>query len=370
MRQGPVAVIALFAFLLPTTVHAQPAPAPRPLTRQSLALVVTYADGRVTHELVSDKPASAWTPNFPRTTEVSTGSGVQALQVSHARVGDDVRVTVSLLSGRGIRTERVVTPITVSRSGTVSVDRLRDFGVEPVVLSLIDATTLTPFVPAVVSVSSDIEISRVDLLTAPSQGYRITVRNLASQAVALFSVQSYRGPERALSRVARGDRGRPAMAPGEARSFDLPITAGRGYSGATLFVPEPLDVIEIDEVLWEDGTSIGRRGANPLGFGIASDGGRRLQFERALQVLRGAQRQQSRSVTDLLSLIRHGFEGIPETDDTRLEPARQTMQATRAMVLRDLDAFEASPVRDAAEVRLWIQKITATYEARLKQLAA
>jgi hypothetical protein len=218
-------------------------------------------------------------------------------------------------------------------------------------------------------VSPEIEISRVELLTTPFPGYRITVRNLGSQAVALFSVQSYRGSARAASAAMRGDRGRPVMPPGETYSFDLPVGGGSAVPGATLMVPEPLDLIEIDEVLWADGTAIGRHGSNPLTFVTATDGGRRIQFERALKVLRAAQSQQGRSVPDLLSLIRHGFEVIPESDDTRLEPARQMMQATRATVLRDLENFESQSSRDAAGVRLWIERTIASYEAWLKRLA-
>jgi hypothetical protein len=369
MRQAPFAVVALLSLLLPTVVRAQTTPAPRPVARPSLALVVTYADGGISHQLVSERSTWAWTSNFPRTPGVPTSSELRALRVARVRVGNDARVTVSMLSGPGLRTEQIVTTVTVSKNRPVSVDGLRDFGAQPIVLTLIDAATLIPFIPSVASVSPEIEISRVDLLTAPSQGYRVTIRNLATQAVALFSVQSYRGVQRALSRVERGDRGQPAMVPGETRSFDLPISIGRGYPGAALFVPEPLDVIEIDEVLWEDGSTSGRHGAQPLGFVTATDGGRRLQFERALQVLRAAQNQQGRSVADLLSLIRHGFEDIPESDDTRLEPARQMMQATRALVLRDLEAVEASPVRDAAEVRFWIRKLIAKYEAWVERLA-
>jgi hypothetical protein len=335
-----------------------------------MALVVTYADGRISHELVSERLTWGWSPNFPRTPEAPTSSRLQALRVARVRVGSDALVTVSMLSGPGLRTEQIVTTVTVSKGRPITLDALRNFGAEPIVLSLIDAAALTPFVPSVVSVSPEIEISRVELLTAPSQGYRVTVRNVASQAVALFSVQSYRGTERALSRVERGDRGRPAMAPDETRSFELPISVGRGYSGAAQFSPEPLDVIEIDEVLWEDGSNIGRHGVKPLNFVTATDGGRRIQFERALQVLRAAQPQQSQSATDLLSLVRQGFQAIPESDDSRLEPARRMMRATRALLLRDLETFQSSQARRAAEVRLWIQAMISKYEAAVEGLAA
>jgi hypothetical protein len=369
MRHPTSTAIALLALALPVLVQAQSAPDPHPLAVPSLALVTAYADGRVGQQLVSEKPTFGWTPYFPRTEGVAASSDRRALKVARVRVGNDVRVTVSMLSGPGLRDEELVTTVTVSMGRTVTVDRLRDFGVEPIVLSLIDAVPMNRFVPSVISVSPEIDISRIEVLTTPLPGYRVTLRNLGSQAVALFGVQSYRGTERAVSGVMRGNRGQPVMAPGATHTFDLPAGEVPADTGAAVMVPQPVDVIEIDSVLWEDGRVIGHHSV-PLTFVTATDGGRRLQFERALNVLRAAQRERGRSATDLLSQVRQGFGAIPDTDDTRLEPARQMMRATRAMVLGDLEAFEAQPVRNIAAVRRWVERTIAEYEGWLKRLAA
>src|SRR6266498_3163908 len=121
MRQAPFAVVALLAFVLPTVAHAQGTPAAHPLAPASLALVITYADGRVGQQLVSEKPSSAWTPYFPRTAGISTSSDHRALQLAPVRVGNDVQVTVSMLSGTGYRDEQMVTRVTVSKSRPVTV---------------------------------------------------------------------------------------------------------------------------------------------------------------------------------------------------------------------------------------------------------
>jgi hypothetical protein len=150
---------------------------------------------------------------------------------------------------------------------------------------------------------------------------------------------------------------------GESHTFDLPLTSARVWS------PEPLDVIEIDSILWEDGTHNGTHGGITLGFGIAADGGRRLQPQRALQVLHMAEHNRG-NTTALLSVLRQGFTALPESDETRLEAARQSMRAMRTTILRDLDGFERSLPRDAAAVRAWIQITIDKYDDWLKRLAA
>src|SRR4051794_37947915 len=116
MRHTLFAVVALFGLFLSPVAQAQTTPAPRPVTAPSLALVVTYADGRISHELVSERATWAWTPYFPRTPATTTESGLRALRVERVRIGNDARVTVSMLSGPGLRTEQFVSAVTVSKT--------------------------------------------------------------------------------------------------------------------------------------------------------------------------------------------------------------------------------------------------------------
>lgn len=326
-----------------------------------MVLVTTYADGRTSQSLVSERPSRSWGTTYPRLSPMPE-DGLRALQIARVRVGNDARVTVSILHGPGLNEEDVIATVTVTRGTPVVVETLRDVGVEPIILSIADTAPTTPYVPSVVSVAPEIEISRIDLLSAPYPGYRVTVRNLAAQSVALFSVQSYRGTAKAISLVPRGDRGRPVMAPGESHTFDLPLMS------ASAWAPEPLDMIEIDAILWEDGTQTGMHG-RPFTLVTASDGGQRLQLDRALRVLHAAE-QNSGSAATLLSLLRQGFTALPESDPTRLEAARRSMRYMRTAILRDFDQFERSAPRDAAAVQSWIHATIAKYNALLKHLAA
>src|SRR5471030_1188254 len=58
----------------------------------SVALVATYADGRVLHQLVSVRPARSWTATFPRIASWKLPEGalpITALQIARQLVGPD-----------------------------------------------------------------------------------------------------------------------------------------------------------------------------------------------------------------------------------------------------------------------------------------
>src|SRR5262249_45136544 len=148
-------------------------------------------------------------------------------------------------------------------------------------LSLAPAVPMTPFLPSVVSVSPEIEVSQVDTLSAPYPGYRVRLRNLSPKTVATFHVRSYGRPETSMSTVKAGEHGRPAMTPGAEYTFDVNLTSaawlGDGSVSAT-----PLDLIEIDAIVWADGTSTGSL-PNAAPIAIPTDAGQRLVLERALE---------------------------------------------------------------------------------------
>ena len=213
--------------------RAQPIPQP-PLTTEAaipatVALVETWPDGRVNYELSSPRRASMWTPVFPRVEGYTLPEGarpVYAVQFARVLAGRDIKVDVSVLLGSAQPPGVPVASVVISPGSHVVVEELRKFGVQPVTLSMVTVAPMTPYLPTVVSVSPEIEIANVELLSAPYPGYRITLRNLGSKAVSNVHVQSYRGEEKALSALKRTDDGRPMMQPGASYTFDMNLTSG------------------------------------------------------------------------------------------------------------------------------------------------
>src|SRR6476619_5653729 len=128
----PVAIpllIVLTSVALPAAGAGQ-APAAPDAAPATVALVETWADGRVNYELTGPRRASMWTPRFPLVAGYQLPKGA-----------------------------RPVYAVLVSPGSRVVVDQLTRFGVQPLTLSMVDVAPMTPFVPTVISVSPDIEIA-------------------------------------------------------------------------------------------------------------------------------------------------------------------------------------------------------------------
>jgi hypothetical protein len=144
---------ALLAWALSQT------PAAPPLPPSTVALVETYADGRTQYELTSAKPAWSWTITFPRLKNWQQPAGtlpVRAVQFDRVLTTNGVKVDVSVLLGP--QYQRVpVESVIVHDSGQVVITRLREYGVEPVDLSLAEVAPITPYLPTVFSATPNIE---------------------------------------------------------------------------------------------------------------------------------------------------------------------------------------------------------------------
>jgi hypothetical protein len=334
----------------------------------TVALVEAYADGRVSYELTSAKPAWMWTIKFPRIRDWQPAPGtppLRAVKLARVLVGRDVRVDVSVLRGAALEDEVPVTSVVVTHGAHVIVKELRAFGVEPIDLSLDEAAPMTPYLPTVFSVSPNLEIASVAPRDAPYPGYRIPVRNLSSKAAANFHVQTYRGADKALSSLQRGAEGRPAMIPGGTFTFDVNLTSGR-KTETGLLEPTPLDVIEIDSVRWDDGTVDGVP-VMPSAV-IASDAGRRTQLTRVTTILRNAIHDGRDA--DLLARIKSEIAALPDYDEAQLADARTAMRAAKAAALDDVRRFERDrSIGHAPDVMSWLTATLDRYDRWITRLA-
>jgi hypothetical protein len=351
-------------------VCAQAAPAQPLYPPATVALATTFADGRVQYDLVSAKPSWWWGSSVPRIASWAPPEGTapfRALKIARRLVGNDVEVAVSLLRGPLMSDEQPIRVMTIARGARVAVPELSTYGFEPIVLSLADAVPMTPFLPSVVSVTPEIEISDVDTLSAPYPGYRVRLRNLSSKTIATFHVRAYGRPDKSISTVKTGEHGRPAMVVGGEYTFDVNLT-GASRLGDGSVSPTPLDVIEIDSVVWADGTTTGPQ-VNAAATAIPNDAGQRLMIERALDILREVSAGPS-TRQEALAEIRLRFQALP-IDADRLPATRNAMRATRATLIADLTRFENDRLvpHDDGTIRQWMAYTIARYQDWLKRLA-
>ena len=330
--------------------------APQPAT---VALVVAWPDGGAHYELTSTRRAVFWTPQFRRVNNFKPAEGstpVYAVQFARLLVGHDIRVDVSVLLGSAQPPGVPVAFVLVPPGAKIVVKELTKFGVQPVTLSMVEVRPTSPYLPTVSSASAQIEIARVDLLTAPYPGYRVTLRNLSSKGVSNVHVQSYSGQNKALSALKRTDDGRPMMMPGSLYSFDINLVTGPATDSAT-WSPSPLDLIELDSIRWDDGTYDGVPPFPLVDAAIEADSGRRLQLRRVLEQFQLA------TAPDLL---RARIESLPDAEPDQLPAAQRAMRDIKAAVLNDLMRFRERSPQDTRE---WLNTIRRRYEAWLQRLS-
>ena len=140
----------------PATIFAQTATQQTDTTR---GLRIQWADGRSTTTPL--RPSGGmWTGVFPRIKGADTsrnGSPLIRIDLRYVVDGSDVAVTVSLLYGRTNRSDLKVAIVRVSSDTPVEVTALRDYGVEPIVLSLVPIPVAATFSPNVISASAQLE---------------------------------------------------------------------------------------------------------------------------------------------------------------------------------------------------------------------
>jgi hypothetical protein len=371
------AVIAKIAIAaaMPSAAAGQTRPKDEAVIPATVALVETWPDGRINYELTSPRRSSMWTPRFPRIDGYQLPEGakpVYAVQFARVLVGRDIRVEVSVLLGSAQPPGVPVATVLLSPGSRVTVHELTKFGVQPVTLSMAAVAPMTPYLPTAVSVSPQIEIANVELLNAPYPGYRVTLRNLGSQAVSNVSIQSYRGEEKALSALKRTDDGRPLMQPGGSYTFDMNLTSG-GASDATIpgtWTPQPLDVIEVESVRWADGAHDGTPPFPQIERKVESDSGLRLQLRRIVDALRQTLAEHG-SGSDLLASAAAHIDGLADAEADQLEAAQLAMRGTKAAARADIARFardQRTPA-DATAVNKWLTSMLKRYEAWLARLS-
>jgi hypothetical protein len=315
-----------------------------------------------------------WTPNFPTIAEYHAPDGVApvyAVQFARVLAGRDIKVDVSVLLGSARPPAVPVASVVISPGSKVVIDALRRFGVQPVTLSMAAVAPMTPYLPTLISVSPEVEIANVELLTSPYPGYRVTLRNLGSKGVSNVHVQSYRGEEKALSALKRADDGRPMMQPGAVYTFELNLTSGVANESTApgTWSPRPLDVIDLDSVRWDDGRYTGKPPYPQADAVIESESGQRLQLRRIVEALTRTLAEQG-SGQERFASARAGIEALADAEPDQLDAAKLAMRQIKAVANADIARFERDQsTRSSAAVTAWLTSLLARYDAWLKRLS-
>lgn len=312
--------MGLAAWMSVAAQAQQPADGPK-----AVVLVKTFADGRITRTVVSARKTGSWTPFFPRLKSWTPPPGkapISALRVSHVLTEQGVLVQVSILRGSPHQEEEQVESVTVRADQPTVVERLRDFGLEPVTFSLIplDATTLVP--PRVDNQTAGLSVENIEMVLDPDPRYRVTVRNLTQKPAIMFFVKTFVADQLTSSGRQGNQDGNALIGPGDAFEF-LVSGSSRSNPTASGWSPGSLDAIELAAVLWDDGTFEGE--PEHVATSLLLYVGRRAQLRRVVDIMNAA--MDPADAVKTITRLRTQFEALPvRVDATTREAALERLK--------------------------------------------
>ena len=375
------------------TLAQQDVPAP---TR--LALEVTYYPGRKpAYETVPGpeaKPSGAWFGLFAHTASWQAPAGAQpaeAVRVISRVEGDAVRVTVSILSGsKAWENEQRVGTYLIRETEKISIDDLKQFGIEPFQIKLVRVNPNIPPVPPVIlkGVESVVVLnSMAKETTLPA--YRIILRNQSNKNIVALGVEVVAAGSVQITSKPRGIDGQPLI--GVGKEYWLTVAApNRAQPTPGGYVPtSPTDQqILIKAAVFDDGTYEGDAETAVVVRGYQA--GEKMVLPRLIPLLESALNSSNADLTEALrnfesqvssvatdadpQIIRTLTSEFPQASGAKSREIKETMEFTattiKTTLLKEIHMLqnEEAPSLNADLYRTWLTKTKERYEKWLSRL--
>ena len=275
-------------------------------------------------------------------------------------------ITVSLKYGNP---HQKTVPVATVRLGTepVRVSDLERYGVDPIVLSVDDFSSVPLVQPTVTSASPLLDVT-VDLTQHDMPVYKVTFRNRAARAVMAVSFKMFRGEKEVGSGRRKTNRSTPIVDAAGEYTFTLQVGIGETPG---------FDRFDVNGVLWDNGSVEGnpelKTSEQALTFGHAQ------QLRRVLAILREASPGNDSTVEPKsLAQVRAAIEALPIAVDAadataavegisgRAQSVQIGKQHVKEAVLQDLDDYvRAHPGSARSSAAPWAEGARPTYSAWL-----
>ena len=254
----------VFVFLIATFAALTAAAQTAPVSTTNLALEIYFYSGEPpTYQPVRSLrslPARTSFYRFKKIPDWTAPSGftpVTAVNIQSIEAGEKVKVALSVDLGPK-HLEKPLAVYTLSEGEKISLEELRDFGLEAFAVALIRVGVIGSELPQVVSKAKSIEVITIQQTVSPFPGFRLAVRNLSTKNALALVINVRQGNLLASGSMPQGKDGRPLIVAGGTSEI---LVRGVTRATATAGVYEPValrnQTIEIAEVAFDDGSTEG-----------------------------------------------------------------------------------------------------------------
>jgi len=331
---------------------------------------------------VQEKTTSVWVTRFVRIPGREMSPPIRAVKFVSKYNGETADVRVTLLRGTsgGFDREDLVGTYHVGLSEQITIDDLRNFGVEPANIKLLNTIPPVPPSPAFENKTRSIEIVSVETENLPTPAYKVIFRNLSDKNLRALRVDVRSDGRPATSSLWQGQEGRSIIEPGA--TAEHYVAALKSQPTPTGFAPGTAfsNTILIRTAVFADMSFEGESESACLFE--AFEMGRRLWLRKVLALL---DREVSAPIEDHIEAARQFKEKFSalsyEFDEKErnqassvpgcpkpFESARRVPGGQKLQVLRDLDEIITTRPSPPLNFKSWLETRRAAYQAWLARL--
>lgn len=335
------------------------------------------------YSVVKKKSGWIWVTRFIRIPGREMSPPIEAVKFESKYNGEtaDVRVTLLRGTGGGFDREDLVGTYHVGLGEQTTIDDLRNFGVEPANIKLVNTIPPVPPSPAFKNKTQSIEIVSVETENQPKPAYKVTFRNLSDKNLRALRVDVMSDGRPATSGLWQGREGRMIIDAGGTEEYY--VVALKSQPTPTGFAPGTAvsNTIVIRTAVFADMSFEGELESACVLEGF--DMGRRVWLRKVLALF---DREVSAPIEDHIEAARQFKEKFSaldyEFDENErnrassvsagcpkpIESARSAPGILKLQVLRDLDEIITTRPSPPINFKSWLETSRANYQAWLARL--
>ncbi len=257
-----------------------------------LVLEVTFADGIFPHpaqiDVHKDKSHGAWFAKFPKTLEaksIEKSETVRAINFVTNIEKDKVNVKVSVFKGeKFFDKEELVALYSLGVGDEVIINKLEQFGVQPIKITLVKIAPTVSILPTIVNKTESLQVVGLEPNYSTLPSYKVKIFNNSAKAVKGIHIRTKIGDRTLISTTPRNRDGEDLIKAGESFEKIIPNNYKQtSVSKNQNLEVQPEQIFEIITAVFEDGSYEGdaRQAMDILSFYQ----GEEIHLKRSIPIL-------------------------------------------------------------------------------------